>query len=619
MKQRRIGRLIIIALILFLVGFSAGVSIFSYSRVKELIAELKVTQDKSKDVVQAFKTLDFPQAKSKLEILKTELEKSKAIYTKLSYLKFVPFINSYYLDGQAVIESGEELIVTGEVISDNLAKELEKLNFKAGSATIQTFTPTLLKVMPSLTETLPEVEKRVKTAHEKMSRVKPQRYPKKISKWEVRSNLESFQKTLNLFYQTLPKFKEILQIVPSVLGSDRSKTYLLLFQNDKELRSTGGFITSYAIAVVQNGKLVSIKSDDIYNVDDEIRNKKPAPDFIKKYLKVNKLHLRDSNFSPDFTEFVKEFASIYDQYSPSQAIDGMIALDTEFLLGMIDFLGPIKTKQYKEVFTNEINEEYGFPDALYKLELYSENLLSQKENRKELIGDLMNSMLEAFFKQPITRWPDFFETLAKLADQKHILANFRNEGTQALLESYNFAGRVRDFDGDYFYLVENNYSSKKANLYTTEKIDQDLKIDQDGSLIKVVTVTLTNLKPNDSWLNSNYLDYMRFYLPKGTELKNSQDLEDVKTFEDLGKTVISGSVLVPTQNTKSVSISYKLPFKIDKNQEYKLLVQKQPGTKDVELNLFINGKKLKVKDLIVEKEGKKLNRLQKDTEIKFFP
>lgn len=607
----------VVIIILISTGLITTAGFFTYYNFKELNKQILLTKDKAKEVNNSLKQLDFESNKVKLANLKEELIKTHSSYEKLSYLGKTPFVSSYYQEIKSLLEAANEGVEAAEILNTAISSELKKINFVPGSANVETFIPTLLKIMPHLSETVPQIEGKIKNANEKVKNINTKHYPERLKNWEVRSIIESAKHGIESANQILPQFKDILTVLPNVLGSDKTKTYLLLFQNDKELRSTGGFITAYAVALIQQGRLVYIKSDDIYNVDDEIKGKLPAPEHIRKYLNVTELHLRDTNISPDFPTFVADFKKLYDRYSPSDSLDGVIALDTEFLLKVIDLLGPIKTKRYNEEFSTKINEQYGIPDALYKLELYSENLLSQKENRKELIGDLMDSMLAKFFKQPFTTWPKIIEEFFNLAQRKHIIANLNDKGAQKLLEQNNFAGVVKDYDGDYFFLVENNFSSKKANLYIKEKIDKDLKIETDGTLTKVVTITLTNPKPNDSWLNSNYLDYMRFYLPKGSELIKTT-LEDVKTFEELGKTVVAGKILVPTQNSKSLTISYKLPFKLKEGEEYKLLLQKQPGAADPEINLFINGKKLKVNEFDVPEE-KGVGRLQKDTEIKFKP
>ena len=89
----------------------------------------------------------------------------------------------------------------------------------------------------------------------------------------------------------------------------------MIFQNDKELRPTGGFITAYSIAKVINGNFDPTSSSDIYNLDNNytptIKAPDPIIDYIKgPYLLSNKLRLRDMNWSPDFSESMKLFSEL---------------------------------------------------------------------------------------------------------------------------------------------------------------------------------------------------------------------------------------------------------------------------------------------------------------------
>ena len=59
-------------------------------------------------------------------------------------------------------------------------------------------------------------------------------------------------------------------------GKGERKKYLILFQNDNELRPTGGFLTAYAVVFVENGKVSPEKSDDIYELDKKF-SRKPEP------------------------------------------------------------------------------------------------------------------------------------------------------------------------------------------------------------------------------------------------------------------------------------------------------------------------------------------------------
>ncbi|KKR25973.1 MAG: hypothetical protein UT58_C0027G0001, partial [Microgenomates group bacterium GW2011_GWC1_39_7b] len=81
----------------------------------------------------------------------------------------------------------------------------------------------------------------------------------------------------------------------------------------------------------------------------------------------------------------------------------------------------------------------------------------------------------------------------------------------------------------------------------------------------------------DGWLNSVLPTWVRVYVPQGSTLITSEGL-DAKTdpYDDLGKTVFAGFFQLRPEGVSKITFEYKLPFKVSKN--YKLLIQKQPGT-----------------------------------------
>lgn len=70
---------------------------------------------------------------------------------------------------------------------------------------------------------------------------------------------------------------------------------------------------------------------------------------------------------------------------------------------------------------------------------------------------------------------------------------------------------------------------------------------------------------------------MRVYVPKGSKLIKSSGSEVAFTAaEDLGKTVFQGFFTVRPQGTAKIVLEYSVPIKV--SNQYKLLIQKQPGT-----------------------------------------
>ena len=66
-------------------------------------------------------------------------------------------------------------------------------------------------------------------------------------------------------YQALIKFGEYFL----ENGSDE-KTFLVLFQNNMELRPGGGFIGAFAIVKLKDGKIISMTTHDLSNFDERI-------------------------------------------------------------------------------------------------------------------------------------------------------------------------------------------------------------------------------------------------------------------------------------------------------------------------------------------------------------
>jgi hypothetical protein len=178
------------------------------------------------------------------------------------------------------------------------------------------------------------------------------------------------------------------------------------------------------------------------------------------------------------------------------------------------------------------------------------------------------------------------------------------------------AGRVRDYEGDYQFLVDTNFAGAKSNLFIKQKIDEKIETSSDGTITKTITITYNNPFPASDCgllsgglcLNGLYRDWVRLYVPKGSLLIESSGSEiPINTYEELGKTVFEGFYgdkypLRPQSMTK-LSFKYTLPFKIQKGKPYKMLIQKQGGVDKYDFTLDFNGKKQEF-ELKTDKEFK---------------
>jgi hypothetical protein len=181
----------------------------------------------------------------------------------------------------------------------------------------------------------------------------------------------------------------------------------------------------------------------------------------------------------------------------------------------------------------------------------------------------------------------------KNLQEKHILLYFVDKDLQKSISKLNFAGEIREYNGDYLAVNNVNFAGAKSNLFVSMSLSSKTKGKE-----KEVTVTYRNPYPHSDCnlergglcLNAILRNWIRVYVPKGSNLVSFEgSIKPVKTYDELGKTVFEGFLTVSPQGAAKVVIKYTLPAGIA-TRPY--LIQKQPGTYDNKLTVEIDGKKV---------------------------
>jgi len=346
-------------------------------------------------------------------------------------------------------------------------------------------------------------------------------------------------------------------------------------------------------------------------LDATVPNKPVAPKPILKYLaNVPRLNLRDTNLSPDFVVSMEEFNKLYAK-SPGPKVDGIIAVDTQALVSAMNILGDVQVNGTK--FTTKIDPRCDCPQVIYMLEVFSDKpVQGTRENRKGSIGELMYAIMEkAFSSSPKLYWGPLFQEMLKQTAQKHILFYSYNTDAQLGFESLNASGRIMRAEGDYFHINESNFGVAKSNMFVSEAVDQNYEVKSDGEITKTVTITYKNpyapsdcnLERGNLCLNAVLRNWFRIYVPKGSQLISSLGSEaKVTSYDELDKTVFEGFLTVRPRGSAKFTLTYKLPFKLEKTSPLPLLIQKQPGTAGFTYTINAGGKSLEKFDLLTDKE-----------------
>jgi hypothetical protein len=511
--------------------------------------------------------------------------------------------------------AGEHGLNAATLLVNSIAPYADLLGLKGQGSfvggTAQQRIETAVKTIGKITPNIDSIASELALVRSEIDKVDPNHYPPIGVGKKVRTTLDSLKSMTDESVTLITSARPLIKTLSSVLGEPTEKKYLVLFQNDKELRPTGGFITAYAIFRLDSGVVHVDNSSDIYSLDATIANKPTAPAPLLKYFPTVPLfNLRDNNLSPDFKVSMDSFYKMYQTAGGTTDVDGIIAVDTQALVAAMNILGDINVDG--STFTTKTDPRCNCPNVIYQMEVFADQPAQIiKENRKGIIGDLMYAIMsKAFSSSPKLYWGPLFQAMLAEMNQKHILFYMNNAQAQAGFEGLNAAGRIMPFTGDYFTINEANFGGAKSNMFVTEAVTQDYTLQSDGSIVKTVTVNYKNpyppsdcnLEHGNLCLNAVLRDWVRIYVPKGSQLISNNGSEvKMTTYDDLGKTVFDGFLTVRPQGVAKLTVSYKLPFKLAQNSLLPLMVQKQGGTGDSAYTLTMGGKTLEQFNLSSDK------------------
>lgn len=600
-KKKKNKKLTIVSIIVVIVvAIVSFAFFFVYMPLKRVEAKGKVVYATASELKEDFKKNDIDLVKNKLERVSNEYGEVEKEARSLYWLAFIPYIS----DLKNGVEAGRYVITAGQESVDAIYPYADLIGFKQGESSfvdkpaeerLQTAVLTLDKVLTKVDSISDNIDK----AQKKISSIDPERYPKKIGDTEVRAQLIEVQTQFDGAASFFVDAKPLIKQLPEILGKDEEKRYLIIFQNEFERRASGGFLTAYAFFSIKDGKIELQDSTNIYDLDDSISNKPAAPDKIKKYhLNVNQFHIRDSNLSPDYVESLKLFESLYEKSSLKQEYDGIISMDAHVLVDMLRIFGD--TEAGGQTFSAEKDERCDCPQAIYAIfDNVGRPVNYIREDRKGILGDLMNAL---FFKavgfSPSQYWGPMAEEMFENLDEKHILLYFKDPEIQNAVEKMGYGGRINEYDGDYLHINNVNFAGAKSNLFVSEEIESKTTF-KNGKAQREVTIVFKNPYPHSDCnlersslcLNATLRNWIRIYVPKGSELQEFKGSEtEVLTYNDLEKTVYEGFMKVSPEGRAEVTVTYTLPDTITKDN-YKLLVQKQASVDQQTIEVSIDGKK----------------------------
>jgi UDP-glucuronate decarboxylase len=400
----------------------------------------------------------------------------------------------------------------------------------------------------------------------------------------IRGPVRDIRDTILLFEPTVNNLDQIIANLDGILGYRAPQRYVVILQNNTELRATGGFIGSYAVFNLNQGRISDFKLDDIYNPDGLLTaHVDPAlPGPIAKNMGVKFLGLRDVNWWPHFPVSMKNFTILYDR-ATQENITSVVAVNLRIIERLLGVTGNVYLDDYKE----NITAKNVFERAQYHAEVGFQPGSTQK---KDFLTDLAEVVFNKVFSTN-----KYHVQLAKLfvgsLSSRDVMLYSGDEELEKVWTNADLAGSIPSkFGSDTLRVVDSNVGGNKANYWVDRNSSYSINVDRDGRLNGDLTVEWTHRGTSTSWPNGDYKNYVRVYVPQRLEgLKVEPPLADQEIYDEFGRTVVAGLVQVPIKSSQKIRVTYKLPVDISlvNEKKYQLIWENQPGL-DEKVNFTVN-------------------------------
>jgi hypothetical protein len=404
-----------------------------------------------------------------------------------------------------------------------------------------------------------------------------------------------------------------------LLGVDAPRTYLLLVQNNHELRGTGGFLSAFGTLLVDRGQVADLRFADSYEFFSTAHEYPPAPEPMQRYMGIQILVPRDANWSPDLPVAAETIRRLYAQETGVE-VDGIVTLDLDAVRRLVAALGSVRVEGVAEPITpanveQVLVELWENPPAEPRVnpaggaaeepQTGAGDWWSRRKDFVPLVAGAALARLQA---------GDFDAArlaveMAAALDTRAVQVWLDQPPAQAVLAAQGWDGGLQPQAGaDFLAVVDANVGYNKVDAVIQRAVQVAVAWPEGNSAPAEVTLTLTYTHPvsaEDSGCDPTprygegyadliarcYFNYVRVYTRGGSRLVDVSGIDPQTVTSapgEQGTQVFGGYFVLPPGEVKRVSFVYRLGTALGP-QEYRLRVQRQAGTDPLPLQVTVAG------------------------------
>ena len=549
---------------------------------------LFIINSATRDLTASVLDLDQDSTRNSIERIERNIERISESIDNLYWLFSITGNRELYdntarliLASQYTVQGASELIAAITPLSAYIQDFEPALDFQTSTPTTTREYREYLKEIERNSFKLEEATYRITLASEIIRNLNTTVFPKVLQ-----DRIIDIKDLISELEEGTLAFSEVASFLPDVLGVDERKRYIIFFQNESELRSSGGWLSSYGIVGIEGGQIRELFVDDIYNADGtlRVRNKRyTPPTSMVNALEITDWSLSLVNWYPDLSDTMVESEPFIQDLGKGNKIDGLITVNIAFIQKLLNRWEGIEVPGETQLVTS---------DNLYDkiFEMHSE-FTPGSTQKATFLANLANEIVKKFLSMNISELISVGDILEESLDEKHLQATFRNTQAFNFFNSRNWANSLDSRYNNAPIDIDWNWGANKANLYLDKNYTLNITIRDEDTIDFFYSVTVENSSTSEIYPEGDYINYQRIYIPpEATVLRiNGMEENDYTVYKESGFKVVGGWFNTPIRSTNTLEVGYRVerssdsgnfPIRIEEQNAFlNLNLFKQPGEK----------------------------------------
>lgn len=453
---------------------------------------VQTVRAQSESALVGLKQASFDEASSRFRAADTALQGVNSVVLALAQV--IPSTQSAYTSARALLSAGTAVSDAGSILREGVTRVLSEPVLHADER-LFSLRGTLSTITPLLDQASSDIE-----------RVDPSVLPA-----DKRTAFEQAKTLMTQGRAALQDVRGIVDWMIPVVGHDRPRTYLLVFQNHTELRPSGGFMGSFAEVEVDRGEITHIRvpGGGPYDMKSQLQARVVPPAPLQ--LVSSRWEFQDVNWFGDFPSTARTVNWFW-SHSGQPTLDGIVAVNATILPKLLRVTGPIEMMEYSKTVTED--------NVLLETQKSVELEYDKTQNTpKKFVADLFQRVLERLKHLPNEGALALADVFAESLSTKDVQVYLADADEQAFATQMGWTGTWKQTAGDALALVEANIAGQKTSASIDEQVEHHADIQDDGSIVDTVTLTRThNAQKGELFKGVNNVTYARVYVPRGSEL-----------------------------------------------------------------------------------------------------